>query len=255
MNCMQNPVIIPVTGKSNVRIVVEQLEQLIDSGYWEPETRIWSEAELCAQFNVGRSTVREAINMLKAKNMVYIVPGLGTFVSKPSEVDSNFVVTHIPDPKSEADLLNIMELRLGLEPVNAALAAKRASAGELEALRQSLEERKHLNAGSADDFARNDMEFHMRVARAAHNAVTLGVMDMVVNFLMAQQILTSHQTSRRLKAANFHEQIASAIAARQGTLAETVMREHMEETYENVLSLISISKRVSGRLPAHIGGK
>lgn len=250
---MKTPVIIPILGKTNVKIVVEQLEKLIDDGYWEPETRIWSESELCAKFNVGRSTVREAINMLKAKNLVYVVPGLGTFVSKPSEMDNNFIVTHIPNPKSEEDLRSIMELRLGLEPINAALAAKRGTPDQFEAMRKSLGDRQNFNADSPQSFARNDVDFHMLVAQASHNPVVLDVMNMAMNFFLEQQILTSHQVSRRLKAKNYHEQILNAMETHQTALAERVMREHMEETYEHVKSLITISKRVSGRMTARSG--
>lgn len=247
---MKTPVIIPVSGKTNVKIVVEQLEKLIQDGYWEPETRIWSESELCGKFNVGRSTVREAINMLKAKNLVYIVPGLGTFVSKPSEIDSNFIMKHMPDPKSGEGLLNILELRIGLEPINAALAAKRGTRSQIDAIRKSIDDRRTLDTESADAFARNDMGFHMLVAQAANNPIVMNVMNMAVNYFLTQQILTSHSVSRRRKAQNFHEQILNAIETRQPVLAERVMREHVEEGYAHVQSLVSMSKSVSGRRTA-----
>ncbi len=162
---MKTPVIIPVSGKSNVEIVVEQLEKLIAENYWEPEDRIWSESEISAKFNVGRSTVREAVNMLKAKNLLYTVPGLGTFVSKAADVDDNFVLTRIPDPKSETDLGNIMELRLGLEPVNAAFAARRATPEDIAALRAAHAKLTAAMDAPTDAFAVADMEFHIRIAQ------------------------------------------------------------------------------------------
>ncbi len=247
---MKTPHITPVSNRSNVAVVAEQLEQLIIDGFWEPEQRIWSEAELYSKFHVGRSTVREAVNMLKAKNLVYTLPGLGTYVSKSADVDSNFVLTHIPDPESANDLANIMELRLGIEPINANFAAKRATPDEIHMLRLSHEERQSIDLPDPQLFAHNDMEFHMIIAQAARNPVTLDVMHMVRSFFLKQQLITSHQVSRRKKSMEFHHHILDAIANRDSSTAEKLMRQHMEETYEHLESLIVISKRASQRLRA-----
>jgi len=64
-----------------------QLKQLlaeeIESGRWQPEQQIPSEFELCEQFGVSRTVVRQAINNLVQDGLLYRQKGKGTFVAKP----------------------------------------------------------------------------------------------------------------------------------------------------------------------------
>lgn len=242
---MKEPLIVPVVSKSNVLLVFEQLEKLIADGFWNPEERILSEAELCGKFNVGRSTIREALNMLKAKNLIYTIPGLGTFVSRPEKVDPVMLNAYIPDPKSEGDLLNIMELRLSIEPLNAVFAARRATPEQLEDMRRH--HKALASSAGAKMFAESDNLFHLKVAEATGNPLVIEVMNMVSVFLEEQQIATSQQESRRNRAARYHEQIFDAIANGDELKAEDAMREHMDDTYIYIKSIVNLSERQSGR--------
>lgn len=244
---MDEPVIVPLPGKTNAQIVFESLESIIKDGYWKPDEKIPSEAELRVRFNVGRSTIREALNMLKAKNMLYTLPGLGTYVSKPQMIDPVVLFTHIPNPESEQDLLNIMEVRLSFEPINAALAARRASREQIEEIRRVNEV---LIAAIHDDarmFAESDISFHMLIAEATGNPMLADVMKTVQRFLQEQQILTSQHEWRRNTAEKFHMTILEAIEGGNERAAEDLMREHMDDTYIYVKSLVNISERRSGR--------
>lgn len=244
---MDEPVIVPLPGKTNAQIVFERLEAIIKDGFWKPDGKIPSEAELRVKFNVGRSTIREALNMLKAKNMLYTLPGLGTFVSKPQEPDPGVLFSRIPDPESEQDLLNIMEVRLSFEPINAALTARRADEGQIAKMRRVNDA---LAAASHDDarqFAENDMAFHMLLAEATGNPLLADVMKTVQRFFREQQILTSQYEWRRNTAAKFHASIFEAIEAGDDRAAEDTMREHMDDTYIYVKSLVNITERQSGR--------
>ena len=243
----KEPAITPLSNKTSVAIVSEKLEELIVGGFWNPDEKILSEAELCSRFNVGRSTVREALNILKAKNLVYTVPGLGTFVADPEGRDAQPFGSYIPDPKSEADLLNIMELRLTLEPMNAAFAARRATKAQIEEMRdrhQAL-----VSTGDSSIFAESDLQFHLLIAKATANPMLEDAMNLVKDFLMKQQILTSQEQWRRDQAGKSHERLLDAIMRRDEREAEDVMREHMEDTYLYIRSLVGRSGRNSGRWP------
>ncbi|MCC8189030.1 MAG: FadR family transcriptional regulator [Planctomycetes bacterium] len=243
----KDPAIVPLSSKSSVAIVSEKLEELLLAGFWQPDEKMLSEADLGARFNVGRSTIREALNMLKAKQLVYTVPGLGTFAADPAAVGVPSGIAYVPDPKSEKDLVNIMELRLSLEPTNALFAARRATAAQLEELVQ-----RHRELGATTRsalFAEADLEFHLLIARAAANPLFLDVMHMVKTFLLEQQILTSQEERRRSQAGRFHEQLVDAIGRRDERQAEAVMREHMDDTYRYIRKLALRGAPPSGRWP------
>lgn len=249
----KDPSIIPLSNKSSVAIVFEQLEELIADGFWKEDERILSEAELCARFNVGRSTIREALNMLKARNLIYTVPGLGTFVANPAEAGNPAPRGYVPDPRNENDLLNVMELRLTLEPMNAAFAARRASRAQIEELQDK--NAALIDSGDSSVFAEGDLAFHLLVAKATGNPMLEDAMKVVRKYLLEQQILTSQEPWRRKQAGKFHGQIIEAILRRDDTGAEDIMREHMEETYLYIKSLITGGDRQSGRWTRRKPGK
>ncbi|MDR1745517.1 MAG: FadR family transcriptional regulator [Planctomycetota bacterium] len=242
---MKEPNIIPISSKTNVTMVFEQLEGFIREGFWEEGERLPSEFELCEKFNVGRSTIREALNVLKTRELVYTVPGLGTFVNKRGVLDAASLSSYIPNPKSEKDLLSIMELRMGMEPLGAALAARRTSKAQLREL-----ERQHDLLLACDEparFAEIDMTFHMQLTRANRNPLLENAMNLVKAFLLEQQILTSQEEWRRDKARKFHGPILEAIRSHDEFAAENIMREHMDDTYIYIKSVIDSSHSRSGR--------
>jgi Transcriptional regulators len=242
---MKELTVTPISSKTNVAIVHEQLERLILDGFWQPEEKLPSEFELCGKFNVGRSTIREALNILKTREFVYTVPGLGTFVNRRGGGLSAALGAYVPDPKNERDLVNVMELRLGLEPLSAALAARRANAAQLRELKKV--HGKLTTCSDPELFAETDMTFHMLLTRACGNPLYENAMNVVRAFLLEQQILTSQEDLRRSKAGKFHDQLLDAVVRHDAIAAEDTMREHMDDTYIYIKSIIDTSHNRSGR--------
>jgi GntR family transcriptional regulator len=63
-----------------------QLENLlraeIERGTWAPDRVISSERQLCEQYGVSRTTVRQAVSRLVQEGLLYHVKGKGTFVTR-----------------------------------------------------------------------------------------------------------------------------------------------------------------------------
>src|SRR6266849_2799447 len=100
------------------------IRQLVVSGRFARGQRLPPERELATQFQVSRSSVREAIRELVALNILITRPGAGTYVTDLTAAEL-FAPLHFAlrvDPKS---LLHLFELRRVLEPVAAAVAATR----------------------------------------------------------------------------------------------------------------------------------
>jgi molybdopterin/thiamine biosynthesis adenylyltransferase/DNA-binding transcriptional regulator YhcF (GntR family) len=77
----------PVVRSTLVRSVAARLVSLISKGIFKPGDRLPSERQLANKLEVGRSTIREALQSLALMNLVDIQPGRGTFV-KEIDVDS-----------------------------------------------------------------------------------------------------------------------------------------------------------------------
>ncbi len=70
----------PVPLYSQVR---ETLRERILDGTYAPHAQLPSESEMVALFQVSRITVRQALSDLQRENLIFKIPGKGTFVTKP----------------------------------------------------------------------------------------------------------------------------------------------------------------------------
>ena len=123
-------------AQTHFRQVFEQLRELIFSGGYQPGQRIMTERELAEALKVSRSSVREAINKLVTLRFLEHRQGQGTFVCTPDEAVQIPMATVMET--QDASLIDLLELRLGIECNAAALAARRASAQDLETIEKAL---------------------------------------------------------------------------------------------------------------------
>ena len=130
-------------------------------------SRIPNEETLSKMFNVSRTSVREAVKLLTAANILEIRRGVGTFIKDSSGVSSSlFDLVYLSDKKQ--DLSDSLTIRYILEPEIARLAAINASEADLENIqkfeilcRERIEQQQLF-----DDL---DSKFHEAVAIASHN--------------------------------------------------------------------------------------
>ena len=75
-----------VGGKSRVDLAVDQIIQVILDRDMKAGDKLPNEYDLARELGVGRSTVREAIKRLVARNILTARQGAGTFVSEKTDV-------------------------------------------------------------------------------------------------------------------------------------------------------------------------
>ena len=72
-----------VTGEPLYSLVASRAEQLIASGIWQEGERLPPERQLCRDFDVSRSTLRQALGELEERGLISRHQGRGTFVTRP----------------------------------------------------------------------------------------------------------------------------------------------------------------------------
>src|SRR5215471_6881808 len=116
--------------------LVARLTDDIISGKIAPGSQLPTEQELIAATGVSRTVVREAVAALRAEGLVITRQGVGAFVAqtprRPFRIDASAL-------QSLHDVIEIMELRTGVEVEAAGLAAERASAADLRAIKRAYE--------------------------------------------------------------------------------------------------------------------
>ncbi|CAN5117514.1 transcriptional regulator NanR [soil metagenome] len=208
--------------------VAAHLERLIATGELAPGSRLPPERELAASMAVSRTSLREAMHELEAKNLIERRPGIGTMVSQPS--DEQAQLASISVEGFEAD--HVMELREVLEPRVAGYAALRATPSNLLQLRSIVEQ--PIESLSSERYIELDAEFHLLLSQSAQNPLftTLGALSTEWSAGLRVGTQTT-QTSRR-KSAEEHRAIYHAVAAHDRAAAEEAMRTHLEAVRSRV---------------------
>jgi len=210
--------------------VAEQLRQLILKGELAPGDRLPVEGDLCAIFGVSRSTIREALRALAARDLVHTVRGTtgGTFVSKTdvSKV-SQYLETSIGlmSGAEAITVAEILEARELLEVPAARLACSRATPEQIEALREALD-REVASMGRGSKF-REHRNFHGIVVEAAGNVLLQIMNDPVFKVLQAKFLRPDVPQDFWHEVDADHASILDRIAAGDAAGAGQAMQEHL----------------------------
>ena len=114
--------------KSVVDLTVDRLIQYLQDEGLDDGDRLPNERTLSAQLNVGRSTLREALQRLSSRNVLEIRRGVGVFVSyKHGVADDPLGFTLIKDKERLAR--DLLEFRIMIEPRRGHGRSKRNAGG------------------------------------------------------------------------------------------------------------------------------
>lgn len=155
--------------------VVDQIQGAILDGRIKPGDRLPAERELGEIFETSRGTLREALRVLEQKGLIDIRLGVGggAIVKDPGgEQITESLAMMIRSRK--ISLHDLAEFREGVESIVAGLAAKRASADDIEHLRDLLSQAETCWKAGVERFAefmRIDEKIHMALAGISGNPI------------------------------------------------------------------------------------
>ncbi len=156
------------------RVVVEpaykavsaEIERTILGGALPLGAALPTEQELAERFGVHRSTVREAIRQVEQEGLLQRREGRRLFVCLPGVDDLSPRATRL-SMLQQTTFRELWELAASLEPLAARLAAQRATAQDLQALRDHLAASQRCSDDAA--MVQLDLQFHALVGRDSHN--------------------------------------------------------------------------------------
>ena len=204
--------------------VIESIKTEILSGRFAVGDKLPGEKELTQSFKISRTVVREAIRVLEESGLVEIRKGPkgGAFVTnvfhKPMSNSLKSLVDH-----GEISIDHLFGVRLLIEPHVAAEAAVKATTSDLESLWALIDE----SSSHQDDvelLKRNNINFHLLLAKAAGNPVLSILMESVISLLVELTQNFSHLRSgqEHLRA---HKQLLSAIEQHRPAEASALIAE------------------------------
>jgi GntR family transcriptional regulator, transcriptional repressor for pyruvate dehydrogenase complex len=233
----------PVATERVSDVIAERLSAAIRDGTLKPGDRLPTEAELAREFQVGRTSVREGLQKLRAHGLIESRKGLGAFVTEPPASDplADFARWTASDP---AAIEQLVEARVALETLAAALAALRATETEIDNL-----ERLNIEHGAAEDTAElvsTDQAFHAAIMAAARNRFVSGAYEVLISELtdFREKTLALPWASER--SVKGHAAIVRAIRGRVPVAAREAMAEHLWVLYTEIEQAAAAEGRPPG---------
>ncbi|NLM14192.1 MAG: FadR family transcriptional regulator [Epulopiscium sp.] len=208
------------------------IKEMIVSQELMPGDKLPSEAELCEILGISRSTVREAIKILIAENIVEIKRGKGTFVTRqPGMVQDPLGVNFMAKKNM---LFNLFETRLIIEPNIAYLAAQRATKENLEKLEKLMNEFHNAKAEGIN-YSEIDIQFHNAIAESTQNEILDRILPLINDSIIQGYKETVNIPGSFEKAVVRHERIFRAIKNKDSELAKDEMEKHLKEVIKEIL--------------------
>lgn len=220
------------TSKSALRglqkVVIDGIGRRIVGGDVAPGEFLGTEPELGAEFGVSRTSVREAMRVLSAKGLIDIRQKIGTRVREKkfwNIFDADILRWHHEEGQGDAVMRDLIELRQILEPAASRLAAGRATIDNHRQLKLAITTMER-EINSPEGYAQADLEFHLAVYSASHNALLWQFGTVVGDFLrrvfLIQQKIV-REPAGLLRDVKLHAQVYQAINRGDGEAAAEAM--------------------------------
>lgn len=212
------------TSEVIARAIVRQVQnQGLERG-----SRLPPEAEMISDFRVGRGTLREALRILEVNGFLTLKPGPGGGPIVEGLQDESFGrMATLFFQMGGMTYRELVEARLIMEPVAARLAAER---------QREAKAPKGLEIAASVEDIRNEQEyllhtsdFHAAVTRSSGNGIVSLFCQSLADVYRERVRGVLFPVDRRGEVVAAHAAIARAISSGNGSRAEKLMREHMEE--------------------------
>ncbi|MEL4374681.1 FadR/GntR family transcriptional regulator [Brucella cytisi] len=204
---------------------LEQLRALLAANMSDREVRLPPERELAARFGVGRRAVRAALDILEEEGAIWRRQGQGTFGGERMPIGRGLAkgIAGFTNP------IEVMDVRIEIEPALARMAAARATPALVEQL-QRLAMKAEQSADVAS-WERWDSAFHSRIAGASGNHLFIAIMGIIDeirrNDAWQQFRARVRSSGRNALSVAQHDAILDAIRRFHPLDAEEAMRTHL----------------------------
>ena len=210
----------PIARRSLHDELVARLRNMIVEGELRPGARL-PEKELCTQFGVSRTPLREALKVLAADGLVEISPHRGATVVQISR----------------SDIEEMFPVMGALEALAGELAcAKIDAAGlaEITALHHQMVA--HYHRKELAEYFRLNQQIHERILAAAGNATLSALHSGLAGRVRRARYMANMSPPRWRQAVEEHEQILAALTERDGARLAEILRRHLEHKAEVVIA-------------------
>jgi DNA-binding GntR family transcriptional regulator len=186
-----------------------------------------SETRISKILGVSRTPVREALQQLSQEGLVQVIPGRAVTVAS----------------RSIRDVLNVVHVRLLLEPEMMRLVTDTISPTQLDTLIKALNGMEQaLMTGNQEDWSEADTVYHETLSLACPNQLLGEIVVQMRNRVHHLANVDSQTNPTRLQACTAeHREIVEAITAKNGQMAAEAMRSHINQLQQSLFNRLSFT--------------
>ena len=200
-----------------------KLRRYVDQVRRDNGRRLLSEARLVEELGISRARLRGLLKTLEKEGLIWRHVGKGTFIGERSLTTE---LTSMPEVLTPPEAF---EARLVVEPQIAALAARRATPGQIDEMRRCLSRMQEID--DFEQWAVWDERLHRLVAKAAGNKLLLAVYDTIRESApsgMRHIVNRVFSSATRNESNVEHQRYIEAIANHDPASAASLMRAHLQ---------------------------
>lgn len=220
----------------------KHFEGLIREGALTPGTPLPPEREIVAQHGVSRTVVREALLALANKGLIDARPRFRPVVAKPNYDTAFQVVGNVIEQliRQEGGVRNLFDTRIMMEAALVREAALHATSEHIRALEAALK----ANGSAVEDsdlFYETDVAFHGALYAVPGNPVLPAIHKAYTDWLSFHWRKMPRLPDRNRQNHQSHVRIFEAILRRDADQAETALRDHLDDAWQQVKLILEAS--------------
>jgi GntR family transcriptional repressor for pyruvate dehydrogenase complex len=231
----------PIRKASLSQQIENNIKNAITSRIYKPLEKLPSERDLMKQFNVSRTTIREALMSLQSSGLILVKRGAhaGAYVAEinPNPITENFqnLINF-----GMINFVHLIEARLYIEPEAARIAAICRTNEDIERLNELLEKAEANIKTSGKEARLINIRFHVEIAKVTQNPIIIFISEsitQVYSTVIVEMTKTKLSKVDVIKNINAHRYILDSIIQEDEKGA-------FERTKKHILGLYHLYRRI-----------
>lgn len=217
--------------------IVEQVQDLIKEGKLKLGDKLPPEHTLAEKFGTSRPSVREALSALEILGVIESRGGKGNFIK--DNLNSPLYERRFKELEEEESPFELLEARKAVETEITGLAAEKATSEDIREIEEALDRMKNA-LNDTPRVMEFDREFHIAIAKAAHNSILFQMMNYLADGLKESLWVNIKEKSWALpghpqKYLEEHTKLLEAIKKGDKKAARRTMYSHLADVEEDLL--------------------
>ena len=211
-----------------VPLIAKKLIEIIEKENIPVGGKLPSEKELSEAFGVGRSSIREALQVLETHEIIETRKGVGRFlINDIDSINAGNLSEWIEHRVENTPLKKLLEARCILESAIIELSVKRATKKNVDEMITKLNCFSKIT-NDPSEFFEKEMEFHQYVISLCDNSILTELMNTLIEKLYENEKYFKRAAEKNvIEAIDSAKKLIKAFQCKDAHLAKNIVKQHI----------------------------